>query len=77
MEPKLLLLKASKVGDLRVIKYNVEKGVKIPYNAIEKASGKGHYDIVKYLVEHGGEIMAALWNASSNGHLHRRCATVT
>ena len=56
------LLKASRTGDLKKVKYLVENGADV--NALDEwgktplymASYRGHLDIVKYLLENGADV---------------------
>ena len=51
-----LLLSAAIIGDLSLVKYAIEKGVKPYYAALETAATHGHLEVVKYLVEKGADI---------------------
>ena len=73
---KYALIKASKKGNLPLVKYLVDTGdyINIEYNrALKYASQKGKLSVVKYLVEIGADVTAedniALQSASENGHL--------
>ena len=70
-----LLMDASRLGNLEILKFSIERGADINYKmgnqtALIEASAGGHLEIVKYLVENGAEdINNALMSASASGHL--------
>ena len=70
-----LLIEASKIGNLKTVKYIVEQGADINalHNAaLIEASKKGNLEIIKFLIAKGANIHArnnaALRYASKNGH---------
>ena len=68
------LYNASKNGYLKMVKYLIKKGAKIDDNILCVASGKGNYNIIKYLfkkVENADlKNYFPLCSASGNGHLN-------
>ena len=72
-----VLIEASKIGNLKAVKYIVEQGADIhawSNLALRMASENGHLNIIKYLVDKGTNIHAqdnyALRWASLRGHLN-------
>jgi ankyrin repeat protein len=58
-----VLIKSSKLGLLKYVKYALEHGADIEYNqntvgstALSEACFFGNFDVIKYLVEHGANI---------------------
>ena len=68
-----VLILAAVFGELSLVKYAVEKGVKPSSSALITASSHGNLDVVKYLIEKGADIHTdeeeALALASYNGLL--------
>jgi len=72
----LILIEASQLGELGLVKWLLQKGADIHANddkALRYAALNGYLEAVKYLVDHGADIHAtddlALTNAARNGHL--------
>ena len=71
-----LLLSAAKAGELSLVKYAVQNGAYLDYDAngaLSYASRGGHLDVVKWLIENGADIhtednLPVGW-ASQGGHL--------
>ena len=71
-----VLIDAAKTGDLRSVKYLVERGADVHAlndGALGWAALDGHLDVVKYLIEMGADVHAdydgAMRWAAKNGHL--------
>ena len=48
-----VLMQAARQGEFPLVKFAVENGANMFYSAVGYAAEKGHYDIVKYLIEVG------------------------
>ncbi len=65
----LVMVAASRRGDLNVVKAMIDKGVRIFDNALYTAARGGHLNIVKYFIEKGENDYSSIGKfAAANGH---------